>query len=215
VTGERRMGRESGDARAGDSYSALERRFIGPFRRGLATVMEPIVAALAWARVSPNALSASQIVGGFVVLALVPEQPRLAFVLFVAVLLLDGLDGALARATGKASPFGGLVDQYCDHIREVTVIGGMALFGGLAILPAVLYGIVYTGLNLTIYLANAHGAPVPWAIKSWLVVYPGLFLYLWFGLDVLTPAVVLSEALMLVVILIGLRNLSRTMRAPA
>jgi len=157
-------------------------------------------------------LSASQIAGGFAVLALVPNYPRLAFLLFIVTLLMDGIDGALARATGKTSPFGGLVDQYCDHIREITVVGGMALFGALAVLPAVFYGLIYAGLNLTVLLANAHGVPVPWAVKSYLVVYPALFLYLWFGINMLTPAVVLAEALMLVVIGIGLSNLSRAMR---
>jgi len=199
------------EANRADSYSAFERRFIGPFRHRLLQATQPLVALLARLGVHPNVLSASQVVGGFVILALVPEHPRWAFLLFLATLLVDGLDGALARATGKASPFGGLVDQYCDHIREITVVGGLALWGALAILPAVLYGLIYTGLNLTVYLANAHGAPVPWAVKSYLVVYPALFLYLWFDLNLLTGAVVLSEALMLVAIGIGLRNLSRAM----
>jgi hypothetical protein len=75
----------------------------------------------------------------------------------------------------------------------------------------VLYGPIYVGLNLTIYLANAHQAPVRWAIKSYLVVYPALFAYLWLGLDILTFAVVLSEVLMLVVIGMGLRNLARSL----
>jgi len=194
-----------------DSYSAFERKFIGRFRELLLQATRPLVALLARLGVPPNALSASQVVGGFVVVALVPTHPRLAFLLFLLLLLIDGIDGALARATGKASAFGALVDQYCDHAREVTVIGGMALWGGLAILPAVLYGVIYTGLNLTVYLANLHGAPVPWAVKSYLVVYPALFLYLWFDLPVLTPATVLSELLMLLVIGIGLRNLSRAL----
>jgi CDP-diacylglycerol--glycerol-3-phosphate 3-phosphatidyltransferase len=195
----------------GDSYSAFERRFIGPFRAMLLRATRPLVALLARLDVPPNALSASQVPGGFLVVALVPVQPRWAFVLFLALLLVDGIDGALARATGRASPFGALVDQYSDHVREVTVVGGMAVWGGLAVLPAVLYGVIYTGLNLTVYLANQHGAPVPVAVKSYLVVYPALFLYLWFGLEVLTPAVVLSEVLMLIAVGMGLRNLARAM----
>ena len=199
------------EAPRADSYSAFERRLIGPFQQALLRITQPLVTLLARLGVHPNVLSFAQIGGGFVILALVPEHPRWAFLLFLAILLLDGIDGALARATGKASPFGALVDQYCDHIREITVVGGMALWGALAVLPAVLYGLAYTGLNLTVYLANAHGAPVPWAIKSYLVVYPALFLYLWFGLNVLTFAVVLSEVLMVVVIAMGLRNLARAM----
>lgn len=193
----------------GDSYSAFEHKFIGAFRQRLLWATRPLVRLLARVGVHPHALSVSQIVGGFVVLALVPAQPRLAFVLLLVLLLIDGLDGALARATGKASAFGALLDQYCDHIRKVTVVAGMAVWGGLALLPAVFYGLIYTGLNLTVYLANAYHAPVPWAVKSYLVVYPAQFLYLWFGLEWLTAAVVLSELLMLVAIGIGLRNLSR------
>lgn len=194
-----------------DSYSAFERRFIGPFRRRMARVTRPLVLVLARLGVHPNVLSISQVPLGFVVLALVPSYPRLAFLLFLATLLIDGLDGAVARETGRVSRFGALLDQYCDHVREITVVAGMALWGALAVLPAVLYGVVYVGLNLTVYLANAHQAPVPWAVKSYVVVYPALFAYLWFGLDVLTPAVVLSELLMLAVILIGLRNLARAL----
>jgi phosphatidylglycerophosphate synthase len=194
-----------------DSYSAFEREFIGPVRQMLLRATGPLVALLARCGIHPNVVSASQVPGGFAVLALVPAYPRLAFALFLVLLLIDGIDGALARATGKASAFGGLVDQYCDHVREITVVGGMAMWGALPIVPAVLYGLIYTGLNLTLYLANAHGAPVPWAVKSYVVVYPALFLHLWFGLDVLTPAVVLSEALMLLAIGMGLRNLARAM----
>ncbi|HEX2171748.1 MAG TPA: CDP-alcohol phosphatidyltransferase family protein [Dehalococcoidia bacterium] len=199
------------EAREPDSYSGIEQKLVIPLRRVLLAATRPLVALLARLGVHPNLLSASQVAGGFAVLALIPAQPRLAFLLFVAIVLIDGLDGALARATGRASVFGSLVDQYCDHIREVTVVGGLAVFGALAILPAVLYGVIYVGLNLTVYLANAHGVPVPWAVKSYLIVYPALFLYLWFGVNVLTPAVMVSEALMLVVIGLGLRNLARVM----
>jgi phosphatidylglycerophosphate synthase len=199
------------DSALADSYSALERQFTEQFRRRLLLLTRPVVDLLARLGVHPNVLSVSQIPLGFGALALVPSHPRLAFLLFLSTLLIDGLDGALARATGTASPFGALLDQYCDHAREITVVAGMALWGGLSILPAVLYGPIYVGLNLTIYLANVHQAPVPWAIKSYLVVYPALFAYLWLGLDILTFAVVLSEVLMLVVIGMGLRNLARSM----
>src|SRR4051794_39450457 len=113
-----------------DSYSAFERKFIGAFRQALLWATRPLVRLLARVGVHPHVLSASQIVGGFVVLALVPAHPRVAFVLFLVLLLIDGLDGALARATGKASAFGAVVDQYCDQVREVTVVAGMAVWGG-------------------------------------------------------------------------------------
>jgi hypothetical protein len=52
--------------------------------------------------------------------------------------------------------------------------------------------VTYPGFNLTLSLCNLHRAPLPFAIKSYLVVYPALFAYLWFGVNNLDAAVVLS-----------------------
>lgn len=95
-----------------DSYSDAERKSIGPYRRGLLRVTAPLVWTLVRLGVHPNAISASQVAGGFLVLALVPEHPRWAWLLFLFILLTDAIDGAVARAGGKASRFGALVDQY-------------------------------------------------------------------------------------------------------
>ncbi len=194
-----------------DSYSAFERKLLAPARRLLRRVYLAPVKLLAALRVTPNMVSFSQVPLGVVVVALVPTQPRLAFILFVAALTLDGLDGALARETNRASKFGALFDQYCDHIREVVVVAGFALHGALNPFLAGLYGLTYPAFNLTLYLCNAYRAPVPFAIKSYAIVYPALFLFLWFGMNVLDFAVVLSAGLMWLVIAIGLWRLRRAM----
>ncbi len=194
-----------------DSYSTLERRLLAPARELLRAVYLPIVKLLAALHVTPNQVSFSQVILGAMVVALVPSQPRLAFILFVAALALDGVDGALARETNRATKFGALFDQYCDHIREVTVVAGFALHGALNPFLAGLYGLAYPAFNLTLYLCNSYRAPVPLAIKSYLIVYPALFAYLWFGLNYLDPAVALSIALMGLVIAIGLLRLRGAM----
>jgi phosphatidylglycerophosphate synthase len=194
-----------------DSYSTLERKLLAPARRLLLTIYAPLVWLLAALRVSPNAVSFSQVILGVAIIALMPAQPRLAFVLFVAALVLDGVDGALARATNRATPFGALFDQYCDHIREVTVVAGLALYGALNPFLAGLYGLAYPAFNLTLYLCNLHRAPLPFAIKSYLVVYPALFAYLWFRANFIDAAVALSIALMGLVIAQGLWRLQRAM----
>ena len=149
-----------------DSYSSFERKFLAPARQLLRGVFSPFVRLLAALHVSPNAVSFSQVILGFIVVALMRSQPRLAFVLFVAAIALDGIDGALARATNRATKFGALFDQYCDHIREVTVIAGLAWHGALNPFLAGIYGVTYPGFNLTLYLCNANRVPLPIAIKS-------------------------------------------------
>ncbi len=197
-----------------DSYSAFERKFMAPARRLLAVLFAPIVRLLAALHITPNMVSFSQIPVGILVVALMPTQPRLAFLLFLLSLALDGIDGALARATDCATPFGALFDQYCDHIREVTVVSGLALYGVLNPLFAGLYGVTYPLFNLTLYLTNTHGVPLPIAAKSYLVVYPALLAYLVFGIDWIDPAVGLSILLMGLLIAQGLLQLRRAMTGP-
>jgi CDP-diacylglycerol--glycerol-3-phosphate 3-phosphatidyltransferase len=51
----------------------------------------------------------------------------LGAVLFVVGSLLDILDGALARAGGKTTPFGAFIDSTTDRISEAVMLGAIAL----------------------------------------------------------------------------------------
>jgi phosphatidylglycerophosphate synthase len=196
----------------GDSYSSLERRFLERGRWLLFILLKPAVFPLAALRVSPNVLSVAQIGVGAATFFTVTSHPRLTFLLILLALLFDGLDGALARHTGRASPFGALLDQCCDHVREILVIAALAHAGALRPFPAVLYAITYPVLNLTLFLCNVHRVPLPLALKSYLLVYPALFAYLWFGVNWLDRAVSLSIGLMGLVIVQGLLHLRRGMK---
>lgn len=194
-----------------DSFSTFERLYVGPFRIAFARVTSPLVKLLMLLRVPPNAVSLSQIFFGIVIVIIFGEHPRIAFAVFIATLVLDGLDGALARAYGRSSQFGALVDQISDHTRETLMIVAAAFHGVLHPIPAVLYPLVYGMCNFLLYLCNYKQAPIPWALKSYMVVYPAFFFYAFLSLDLMTPAVVLSITLMTITILLGMRNLSRTM----
>lgn len=200
--------------RAPDSYSAVERLWLGPARSILAAVYGPIAAALAAIGVAPNAVSLSQIPLGLAVVALIPTQPRVALVVFLLALAVDGIDGALARRTGRVTSFGALLDQYADHIREVIVVGGFALHGVLDPFIAVLYAVAYPGTNLTLYLCNARGVPVPFAIKTYMTFYPAVVLYLAAGIDVLDIGAAIAVASMSAVVAIGMWRLRAVMDQP-
>lgn len=194
-----------------DSFSTAERRFLVPFRRGFAKLTSPAVWLLAALHIPPNAVSLSQIAIGILIVFLMPDQPGLATALFFLTLVIDGLDGALARAYGQSSQFGALVDQISDHVRETLMIAALAFVGALHPVPAVMYGLVYALFNFLLFLCNYRSVPVPWAIKSYMVVYPGLILYGFFGVNWLTLLVSASVTLMTITIILALRNLKRVM----
>lgn len=42
--------------------------------------------------------------------------------------LMDGLDGVLARESGKMSVFGAILDSSCDRLTEMALLGGLSVY---------------------------------------------------------------------------------------
>ena len=90
---------------------------------------DPVVAAIARTGVRPNHLTVLGFLGnvGAGVLAARGEFLAAGLVLLAASAL-DLLDGALARATGRASAFGAIFDAVLDRLSEAALLGGLAFY---------------------------------------------------------------------------------------
>jgi CDP-diacylglycerol--glycerol-3-phosphate 3-phosphatidyltransferase len=101
--------------------------------RGLAT---PIALALGRIGLTPNAITVIGFVGTCVAAYAAASQAWLiAGVLVLAFGIFDLFDGALARATGKASPFGAFLDSTLDRTGENLVYAGVAFGSASAQFP--------------------------------------------------------------------------------
>jgi phosphatidylglycerophosphate synthase len=187
-----------------DSYSSIERRVLAPGRRLLLRLYLPLIRPLASAGVSPHAVSALGPILGLVFVYTVRHNARLSALIWVLSVWVDGVDGTLARYSGRASDFGALVDQIADHTRETLIVVGLVAAGALSPFWGALYPFVYTALNVTLFLANHYRAAVPVAVKSWMVLYPAILAYLLLDRNWLSEATSASVALMGVTILYGL-----------
>ena len=175
----------------------------------LARILLPVVWLLVKLRVPPNAVSLSQIPVGIVAATLVTYSPRVSFLLFVFAVVMDGVDGALARRLGKESTHGALVDQVSDHAREIAMIAGLAYSGALNGGLAAAYAFSHPLSNFMLYLGSAKLVRAPFAVKTWMSFYPFLFLYLWFEINYLDIAAGISAGAMVIVsfwLLWSLRN---------
>jgi phosphatidylglycerophosphate synthase len=194
-----------------DSYSGLERRLKAPVQRGQAFFLGPLVTLLQRLGVSPHAVSAFQIVLGLILLYVLPRSPHCALFLWVVALLSDSVDGMLARRLQRASQFGALWDQTCDHVREILVVAALAHHGVAGALWATLYALAYPAFNLALLLCNRHSVPLSFAVKTYLVFYPALIAYLGWGVNYVTPALAIATLAMATGTGIALRRLYSVM----
>jgi CDP-diacylglycerol--glycerol-3-phosphate 3-phosphatidyltransferase len=92
-------------------------------------ITDPIVGVMARAGVTPNQISLLGF-GGNVGAAVLAARGQFlaAGVVMIIASALDLLDGALARATGRASAFGAVFDATLDRLSEAAVLAGLAFY---------------------------------------------------------------------------------------
>jgi CDP-diacylglycerol--glycerol-3-phosphate 3-phosphatidyltransferase len=103
------------------------------YTTGARTLATRSVGGLARTRITPNALTASGVLLCLVASIIVLFEPSnailfywLAAFVFVVGSLLDILDGALARAGGKTTPFGAFIDSTTDRVSEGFMLTSVA-----------------------------------------------------------------------------------------
>ncbi len=101
---------------------------------GARTLATRSVTGLARTRVTPNALTTAGVTLCLVAAAIVPFESRnkllyawLGAAVFVLGSVLDILDGALARAGGKTTPFGAFLDSTTDRVGEGAMLAAIGL----------------------------------------------------------------------------------------
>ena len=108
----------------------FQRLYIDGVRRAASSSVE----GLARTRVSPNALTAAGVTLCALAAVAVYFEYRHELAafwvgagLFIMGSILDILDGALARRSNKATPFGAFVDSTTDRLSEAFMLGAIAL----------------------------------------------------------------------------------------
>ncbi|MEX2324466.1 MAG: CDP-alcohol phosphatidyltransferase family protein [Nitriliruptoraceae bacterium] len=97
------------------------------FPRYVDAVTTPVGIVIARSRISPNALTTLGLVLTAVAAWFVATgRPLVAGVVLIAGGLMDTFDGAVARATGRSTPFGSFYDSVSDRISDGMILGALA-----------------------------------------------------------------------------------------
>lgn len=179
------MSRDAGTSSAGtaDCYSADERSLMEATQRWRGAVFHRLLKTLDRLRVTPNLLTALSFLSGMAFCPVWFVSHGAALSAVALHVLLDGLDGPLARHQGLASRRGSFTDTVSDQcvVTAVTVtlmadhvIGTVA--GGVYVF---LYALV-VGFAM---VRNALAVPYSWVLRPRFIVYTWLMveMYAWPG----------------------------------
>ncbi len=110
--------------------------------------------------VTPNMISLAGLAGNLLAAWLITREALLAAgIVYLAFSALDLVDGAVARATGTASPFGAVFDSVLDRASEAIVLAACAwYFGdrGENVQAAVTYAALFGSVAVSYMRARAE-----------------------------------------------------------
>jgi phosphatidylglycerophosphate synthase len=165
-------------------YSGGEAGFMA-WSQGLrAGLLDPLLRSLTWARITANHITIASLLCG---LAFAPafewHAPWLAFAMLFLHVLLDGIDGPLARFRGTASDRGSFTDTMVDQVVVSVVMIAMIHSGNAGLWPGSLYIIFYLLVVTFAFIRNALKEPYSWLLRPRFIVFIWLMMdvYVWPG----------------------------------
>ena len=126
----------------------------------------------------------------------------LAFGLLFMHVLLDGIDGPLARMTGTAGNRGSFTDTTSDQLIVAFTTMTLIHYGLIHVLPGSLYLFFYTLVVVFAMIRSSLAIPYSWLIR------PRLIVYAWFPVEVYLFPGTLNYLLWFFTLLLGWKSLT-------
>lgn len=188
-------------------FSASEQSGMRRFGTWKTRVLRPFLILLTRCGFTADAVSLFSLLLVFGVVWALRERPVIALCLLIFSVLLDGVDGALARFQQKASNRGALLDIVVDQTGLAILLLALIAFRHVPELWAAWYLVSYIVLIVFLVWLNALGSPVRIVIRSKYVCFALLFLDTFAHLQTLPPFLVVFALYNTVVCLFLLRRL--------
>ena len=177
-----------------DCYSAGEREAMLWTQRLRGWILGPLLKWLTWCGVHPDHITLASFLCGLA-FCVFPWQPVAACVALGLHILLDGVDGPLARYQELASSRGSFTDTLTDQI--VVATSTLTLMSASVVEPVAGGGYIflYTVVVALAMIRNVMEIPYRWLVRprfpvyAWILVelylWPGTMVYLLWGFNAL------------------------------
>lgn len=160
-------------------FTGSEREKQQRFCTARTSFFKPLLVLLDRVGITPDFLSFLSLMSMIGFVYYVPENMLAALGFVVLHILLDGIDGSLARYQGTASNAGALTDICVDQGGLVIALLALIFYGMIDAFFGAWYLVMYIIMITFLVLLNRLGSPVRFAIRS------KYFFYILLGVDLL------------------------------
>jgi len=193
-----------------DIRSRGELGIVSRFNQLKDSLLFPLTSLLQLAHIKPIYLSLAGIIVLLftLTLSLLLNQPFYFLIGLLAHLILDGLDGPLARRQ-KTIAYGALADITADHIGIITASLLISYFNYAPNAIVIIYTLLYTAVIALAIIRNVLKIPYQFLFRPRLYVYLALVIDYSFNFWLTGPALLLSSFLLLLPAITGATSLLR------
>jgi len=200
-----------------DCYSDGERKWMEFGQRLRAIALAPLLKVLSAFRISPDTITLLSAVAGLAFVPLVfTDYATTAIVCLVVHVLLDGLDGPLARYQNRASARGSFTDTCADQlvVTAVTITWMVNTAATATVLAGSVFIVVYSLVVAMAMVRNALEIPYSWLVRPRFLVYTTVAIDLLLSWHLTLPVLAVCDVLLLWKALTGFRALRRSIPGP-
>lgn len=161
-------------------YSLKEMKLMGKIHTWKNVLFAPLLRFLTARGISANGVSFFSGIIAALALAfsLIFQNPYIFVAGIWLHMLVDGIDGSLARFQKKSTPYGAFVDMVNDHIG-ILGSGIFLIFFGLAWPEFVLINMVlYTLINTESFILGYWNIPYSYVLRPRLIIYAALTIHI-------------------------------------
>lgn len=164
-------------------HSAYFEKLQGKTEEWREIALRPLLKLLVAVGVTANGISTFRIILAIIFPWLILSQPRTAWTCLIVSIVLDGLDGALARYAKTASDRGKFIDVLADQITFSLLATGLIRVWPQHSLVLALLAFLIPAAYLIVAVAKNEGRVSDWLIKprAQLTAYKIIFLLIAYG----------------------------------
>lgn len=201
-------------------FSAREQRLQAGFRGTRDRALAPLVRCCLRLGITADAISAAAIAmlvpfGAALIWPFGNWGPIVAVLSLTLHVLLDGLDGPVARAAGTDGPAGAFTDMSLDHAGYLTVTTLLIASERLDGAVGCAYVSTYTLAIVMVTVLNVLQRPLPYVVRTKYLFYALTALDLLTGINVLTAAALAFSLVHALFAVGGLIAVRRALREPS